>query len=301
MIIPYLRLGLRILLSLKMLAPVVVISLALQVSAHPAWGIVVDSQKRIVFTDAGNSAVWRVETDGRLTRLASGIHSHDLWIDVADDTLYGEHVYYVETERRFDGYKWRLSRDGTLTRIAEIPEGVKDAINRQGLALRTDGIRVVARHINGETAFVGGDPFAGLLHKPDSIRGLTIAEDGSVYVADSQYRTVWKITAGGSAEPFHRSGRLWTPTGVAAEGNSIYVIENRPDGPLGMLRVLAEPRVIRLREGAAPELVMAIDFNRHYVIFGGIVALLACAAFAWRWKSRRKSRFQTTTTTKIGG
>jgi hypothetical protein len=90
---------------LVLMVTVVVLSLAPQASAHPAWGIVVDSQKRIVFTDAGQSAVWRVETDGRLTRLASGVHSHDLWIDVAGDTLYGEHVYYIETERRFDGYK----------------------------------------------------------------------------------------------------------------------------------------------------------------------------------------------------
>jgi hypothetical protein len=296
-----LRFGLRMLLSYKTLATVVALSLALQVSAHPAWGIVVDSQKRIVFTDLGQNAVWRVETNGRLTRLASGIHSHDLWIDVADDTLYGEHVYYVEAERRFDGYKWRLSRDGTLTRIAEIPEKVKDAIDRQGLALRSDGLRLVARHASGETTLLGGDQFAGLPHKPDSIRGFTIAEDGSVYVADSQYGAVWKIAAAASPEPFHRSGYLWTPTGVAAEGNSIYVLEDRPNGPLAMLSVWAAPRVIRLREGAAPELVMAIDFNRHYVILVGFVVLLACAALAWRWGSRRRSRLQTTTTTKIGG
>jgi hypothetical protein len=262
---------------------------------------VVDSQKRIIFTDPGQNAVWRVETDGRLSRLAGGIHSHDLWIDVADDTLYGEHVFYVETERRFDGYKWRLSSDGTLTRIAEIPEGVQGAIDRQGLVLRSDGLRLIARHINGETTLIGGDPFAGLPHKPDSIRAFTIAEDGSVYVADSQYRLVWKIAASGSPEPFHRSGYLWTPTGVAAEGNSIYVLEDRPNGPLVMLSAWAAPRVIRLREGAAPELVMAIDFNRHYVILGGVVVLLAGAALAWRWKSRRRSRLQAATTTKIGG
>jgi len=297
----HLRFGLRTLLSHKTLAPVVAISLAMQVSAHPAWGIVVDSQKRIIFTDVGQNAVWRVETDGRLTRLASGIHSHDLWIDVADDTLYGEHVYYVETERRFDGYKWRFSRDGTLTRIAEIPERVKDAIDRQGLALRSDGLRVVARHRSGETTLLGGDPFAGLSHNPDSIRGFTIAEDGSVYVADSQYRIVWKIAAGGAPDPFYRSGYLWAPTGVAADGNSIYVLEDRPNGPLAMLSVWAAPRVIRLRDGAAPGLVMAIDFNRHYVILGGIVVLLACAALAWRWRSRRRLRLQTPTTTNIGG
>jgi hypothetical protein len=160
---------------------------------------------------------------------------------------------------------------------------------------------LVARHLDGDTKIVGGDPFAGLSHKPDSIRGFAIAEDGSVYVADSQYRVVWKIAAVGRPEPFYRSGYLWTPTGVAVEGNSIYVIENRPDGPRAMLRVLAEPRVIRLREGAEPELVMAIDFNRHYVILGGIISVLVCAALAWRWKSRRKSRLQPATTTKIGG
>src|SRR5262245_27905825 len=143
--------GLMKTLLLVLMVTAVALSLAPQVSAHPAWGIVVDSQKRIVFTDVGQNAVWRVEADGRLTRLASGVHSHDLWIDVADDTLYGEHVYYVETERRFDGFKWRLTRDGTLTRIAEIPEGVQVAIDRQGVVLRSDGLRMIARHINGET------------------------------------------------------------------------------------------------------------------------------------------------------
>lgn len=288
-----LRFGVRMLRTSKMLTLVAVLSLALSVSAHPAWGIVVDSQKRIVFTDVRQNAVWRVETDGRLTRLASEIHSHDLWIDVTDDALYGEHVYWIETERRFDSYKWRLSPDGTLTRIAEIPERVKDGIDRQGRVLRSDGLRVIARHINGETMLVGGHPFAGLPHDPDSIRGFTIAEDDSVYVADSQYRIVWKIAAGGASEPFYRSGYLWIPTGVAAEGNSVYILEDRPNGPLGLLSVWAGPRVIRLREGVAPELVMAIDFTRHYVILGGGVVLLA-GAFAWYWRSRRRSRLQTT-------
>ncbi|HEY6403257.1 MAG TPA: hypothetical protein VI479_17685, partial [Blastocatellia bacterium] len=258
---PYLQFGARILIAL-----VFALSFAPLAPAHPAWGIVVDSQKRIVFTDAGTNAIWRVETDGRLTRLASGVHSHDLWIDAADDTLYGEHVYWIEAEGRWDGYKWRLLRDGTLNRIAEIPEKVKDVIDRQGMALRSEDLRLVARHIDGETKIVGGDPFAGLPHKPDSIRGFTIADDGSVYVADSQYRVVWKVSAGGSPEPFYRSSYLWTPTGVAAEGNSIYVMEGRPDGPRAILSFLAEPRVIRIRGGARPELVMAIDFYRHYVI-----------------------------------
>ena len=293
-----LRYGARRLLSHKILTPVAVLSLALQVTAHPAWGIVVDSQKRIVFTDVGQNAIWRVETDGRLTRLASGIHSHDLWINVANDVLYGEHVYWIETERRFDGYKWQLPPDGTLTRIAEIPENLKGAIDPQGVALRSDGLRLIARHINGETMPVGGDQFAGLPHKPDSIRGFTIAQDGSVYVADSQYRIVWKIAAGGELKTFYRSGYMWTPTGVAAEGKSIYVLEDRPNGPLLLLRAWAGPRVIQLREGAAPELVMAIDFNRHYVILGGVVVLLAGVTLAWRWRSRRRPRLQTTS--KIG-
>ena len=58
------------------------------VSAHPAWGIVVDRNNQIYFSDL--ETVWRVDAQGKLTVFRAGVggrHTHDLNMDEARKPL----------------------------------------------------------------------------------------------------------------------------------------------------------------------------------------------------------------------
>src|SRR5213594_1237900 len=46
--------------------------------AHVGTGIAVDPKGRVWFADPSGNRVWRIETDGRVTRVASEIHSNVL-------------------------------------------------------------------------------------------------------------------------------------------------------------------------------------------------------------------------------
>jgi len=78
-------------------------------SAHPAWGILVDPQGRVVFSEVTTNSVWRVEKDGGLVRLVTGRHSHDLFQD-GQGALHGEHVVYDQA--RWLRSTWRLDPSG---------------------------------------------------------------------------------------------------------------------------------------------------------------------------------------------
>ena len=67
--------------------------------AHPAWGIVVDHQKQVFFSDL--ESVWKIDRQGKFSVFRqgeSGRHVHDLSIDQADN-IYGlDESYNPETK-----------------------------------------------------------------------------------------------------------------------------------------------------------------------------------------------------------
>src|SRR4029077_13036639 len=76
----------------KILLPLFVILAATPAAAHPGWGIVIDPAGRVIFGDVDTNTIWRIE-DGRTVALATGLHSHDLYLD-AQGNLWGEHAAY---------------------------------------------------------------------------------------------------------------------------------------------------------------------------------------------------------------
>lgn len=94
---------------------------AVQLSAHPGIGIVMDSQGNVFYTDLTH--VWRITPSGEHTIAVKDVHTHELFMDEADN-LYGEHVWYEgEATDKWGYYIWCLSSDGSLVKLVEDTAG----------------------------------------------------------------------------------------------------------------------------------------------------------------------------------
>jgi hypothetical protein len=225
-------------------------ALAPRAQAHPAWGIVIDSEGRVVFSDVGSNAIWRVERDGRLTAVARSVHSHDLWLD-GEGRLRGRHDYWVAGENRFDGYFFRIAANGTLTRLES--SAPQEPAPGEHPGSFTDG-------------------------------------DGVTYRPDTDTRAVWRVTPGGERQRVYTSPRFWIPVGVVVSKGVLFVLEARPNGLPQLLGLWEDPRVMRVPPGGPPVLLMSIDFNRPWVVLGAAALLASPAAAAVLWVRRRGTR-----------
>lgn len=260
-------------------------------SAHPAWGIVVDEDGVVFFTDVTTNSVWRRAPDGQLSRLARGLHSHPLWFDRESGLLYGEHVWWNETEQSWGRYFWSLTRAGSVERVAAVPEHLQWVTDRHGGArYRPEGARVLRVDPDGGSDVVGGDPFAGLERPSGSVNSIALAPDGSLYVADSGYRRVWKLRPEAELERVRQTGWLWAPMGVTLTEEAMYVLEDRPNGPAMILSFWAGPRVIRVGSGGPEPLVVVAGEGRAALIAVAGLALLVIVAGIVGFRRWRRSR-----------
>jgi hypothetical protein len=149
-------------------------------SAHPGWGIVRDSQGNIYYTDLAQ--VWKVAPDGTRTVAVANVHTHELYLDPADN-LYGEHLWYEgEASNRWGHRVWRRAPDGTIRDIVPPTQGFRTALsfvrdaagnmywNDHGVVRRGHAPLVPRRFadIRSMTASAGGDVF--LIDGHDLIR-----------------------------------------------------------------------------------------------------------------------------------
>jgi hypothetical protein len=102
----------RISRLLYAVALALVVLLPASLSAHPATGIVVDAQGRILFSDL--ETVWRLEPGGRLTVFRAGVrgrHVHELSID-KEGYVYGADITYEPSTVKWIEAVWRRTPDG---------------------------------------------------------------------------------------------------------------------------------------------------------------------------------------------
>jgi len=98
--------------------------------------------------------------------------------------------------------------------------------------VRFDGTAIVVKH---PVAVPDCDPDPAD-HKPDSrlpyLRGLAILSDGTVYAAATSCHAVVRIGTDSDVRTVLRSERPWSPTGIAAYGSDVYVLEyTNANGP----------------------------------------------------------------------
>ena len=218
--------------------------------AHPAWGIVIDGEGRVVFADVGSNAIWRVERDGRLTAVARNVHSHALWLD-GEGRLNGKHDFWVANENRFDGYFFTIAADGTLARLESAPPRKPS---------------------------------------PGEHLGSFTDDNGATYLPDAETRVVWRVSPGGERPRVYASPRFWIPVGVVMSKGVLFVLEARPNGLPLLLELWEGPRVMKVRPDGRAELLMAIDFQRPWVVLAASVLAVLVGAAAWglrRWVHAR--------------
>src|SRR5262249_50589079 len=78
---------------------------------------------------------------------------------------------------------------------------------------------------------------------PPHLRGLAVDARGAVYVAATGCRCVLKVTPDGGVTTFLRAQSPWSPTGVAAAGGAVYVLEHSNPAAEGAGPGQGAPRV----------------------------------------------------------
>ncbi len=155
------------------------------VYAHPAVGIVMDSQGNIYYSDLKH--VWKLSPGGKKSIAVRKVHTHELYIDT-NDNLYGEHLWYEgEATDRWGHRVWRLGSDGILDDIITARQGFRDDYDdfhfvrdKQGNMYwvdRGEPTVIRKRSTNGKVTSVAS---ANLR----DVRWMTVTSNGIVFLID---------------------------------------------------------------------------------------------------------------------
>jgi len=186
--------------------------LASSVSAHPAWGIVVDRQRQVYFSDL--KTIWKIDAQGKLSVFRVGQdHTHDLNIDEAGN-VYGAENSYDPATKRFFSAIWKMTPTGDfsylLNAIEHPPNGTSIWKDRDGnmyhfVNYPKPGLLVLKRTPDGNVTALVGNRNAARSYRQDSPHssgGTAFGADGALYFTNGS--NVYKLTAGGTLSPLAR-------------------------------------------------------------------------------------------------
>lgn len=184
-----------------------------EAQAHPAWGIAVDPQGQVYFSDL--KRVWKIDAQGRLTliRPEGERHTHDLTVDEAGN-LYGADNSYEPSTQRFFGALWRLTPAGQFSYLLastdDIPEGMSIYRDRDGNMYhigfyKDKELLVLKRAPDGKVTPLVGSPNWVREYRqgsPHSLGGTAFGPDGALYFTHGP--NVSKVTMAGEFTPLAR-------------------------------------------------------------------------------------------------
>jgi hypothetical protein len=182
------------------------------VSAHPAWGIVVDRNNQIYFSDL--ETIWKIDAQGKPSVFRAGVsgrHIHELTIDEGGNLYGADYTYESETQRYINAI-WKMTPAGGFTYILaptnSLPGGVSIWRDRNGNTYSVEQNNHLKRETlllrrtpNGNASVLAGSSYGhmdgrGSQAKFSSIVGMAFGPDGSLYLADSS--SVRKVTMDGT-------------------------------------------------------------------------------------------------------
>jgi sugar lactone lactonase YvrE len=204
----------------------VCIFMASDAQAHPAWGIVVDRQGQVYFSDL--KTIWKIDAQGKLSVFRAGGHTHELNIDEAGN-VYGEHDFsviwkmtpagdfsYIQapTDNPRRGVSIWRDRDGNMYSVEQ-----NNHLKRETLLLR--------RTPGGDVSVFAGSRYGhadgkGSQAKFSNIVGKAFGPDGSLYLVDSS--SIRKVTMDGAVTTLARNVMVENASGNSAGGSSLFGI-----------------------------------------------------------------------------
>lgn len=240
-------------------------------SAHLGWGIVIDSQDRLYFTDITNRTIWRLLPDGTLEAVATGVWTHHLFLD-SQDNVYFESEEYRGNVGPYNSL-WKLSPSGVRTEIIaptlnrEDFGGEYTVVDDQSNIYFREGNRIIKRLPSGALELLAGGDTAGRQDGQGKqalfgwITAMTMGPDGAIYVIDDD--ALRKVTLDGMVttlaegllteppdDPFFADGSfniIWD-LAMDAEGNA-YLAYN---GNRRLLRLTPGGELTELYHTTAP-------------------------------------------------
>ena len=167
---------------------------AVKVEAHEGWGIVVDRQGQVYFSDIPTNTIWKITVEGKLEAAVTNQHSHSL-IKGDDGNIYGAHE---------NGSVWRITPDGSFLEM--LPPNGDFPLSLHCFIIDRDGniysmnsgsvqsglVKILKRTPDAQVTTLAGNTRGyadgrGSEAKFTGIDGMDWADDGSLYVTDGVY------------------------------------------------------------------------------------------------------------------
>jgi hypothetical protein len=206
--------------------------LAVETWAHPAWGIVVDRNNQIYFSDL--ETIWKIDAQGKLTIFRAGVsgrHIHELTID-EEGNLYGADYSYEPSTQRYINAIWKMTPAGGFSYLVaptyELPKGMSIVRDRDANTYYVEQ----NNHLKRETLLLKRTPGAGVSvlagssyghldgkgnrARFSSIVGMAFGPDGSLYVADND--SVRRVAMDGTVTTVGNDLVRTNPNGNGVEG-----------------------------------------------------------------------------------
>ncbi len=264
------------------------------VSAHPAWGIVVDRNDQIYFSDL--ETVWKIDAQGKLTVYRAGVsgrHTHDISLD-ENGNLYGVDNSYESSTQRFIAALWKMTPDGKFSYVIaptdNPPKALTNWKDRAGNSYYVGQsenagheIFVLKRTPDGKVTTLAGNRKAGDEYRQVvlySVGGMAFGTDDTLYFTDNS--NVRKVTPDGTMTILAGNLALENPAqspmpesavtrlfGIAVDAQSnLFVADNGNRRVLKITSGGATQTVARAEKPWAPTGVALKDGNLYILEFG---------------------------------
>ncbi|HJQ30609.1 MAG TPA: hypothetical protein VJ866_00440 [Pyrinomonadaceae bacterium] len=192
-------------------AAAVLFVLVSELSAHPPWGVAVDPQSQVYFSDL--ETVWKIDARGRLSVFRAratgegGRHTHELNCDEAGN-VYGEDLTYEPGTEHYIAAVWKMTPAGVFSYVVaptdDPPKGMSIWRGRDGstyATLRRDPTSeqfLLKRSPEGTVNVLAGDREAAERVKQVLLYGsggMAFGADGTLYFVDGA--SLMKMTPDG--------------------------------------------------------------------------------------------------------
>ena len=257
---------------------------------------------------AAIGSVWRIDPDGSVSNFFtpspdSPLNLHPFTIDREGNIYSTNSISFPNQSDKTTLLK--ATPDGGVTVLAGGIRGRRDGRGGEaqfsgidgmawvsdGSLYVTDGVYVRRVTRDGVVTTLG----RGALTNPsygEDLMGLAVSPSGSVYVADYSQRRLLLLTPDGNVRTVLETGLFWSPTGVVAVGEDLYVLEHlrMPLVILGDIGIGAYARVRKVSPDGTVERIATVWGRNTFAFAIAVLAVLALFIFVWRFRRRRKIR-----------